>query len=312
MPEQLAVALVGSSGFVGSAVREALKSADVDVREVRAPRLTVRPGGLAQVNQALSRQPAVVEDLARSLHGVDVVVNAAGISDASAHFEEAMFGANAVLPRMIREAAVAADVDRFVQVSSSAVQGRRPLLDETADVRPFSPYSRAKALGEKVLEGCPETVLFRPTSVHGAGRHVTRTIGRLARSPWASVAGDGSAATPQVLVQNVASAVAFLCKYDGALPQVVLQPSEGMTTMSVLTILGGKVPARIPSPVARASLALGRAASLPSARMRADVRRLEMLWFGQAQVSGWLLDQGWRPPLGLDGWRELATIINGS
>ena len=44
-------------------------------------------------------------------------------------------------------------VPRLIHVSSAAVQERMDPLDETATLRPFSPYSSSKAAGELVLSG---------------------------------------------------------------------------------------------------------------------------------------------------------------
>ncbi len=32
-----------------------------------------------------------------------------------------------------------------------------------------------------------------------------------------------------------------------------------------------------------------------------------MLWFGQAQVEGWLVGQGWRPLQATAAWQRLAV-----
>lgn len=305
MPREAAV--VGGSGFVGSAVVAALTAAGHRVRSVPAPRLHTHSetaqGLVADASAALDATAALTE----ALIGVDLVVNAAGVADAATDSTALVFGANAMLPRVVREASLNAGSRRFVHVSSAGVQGRTPLLDETDAVAPFSLYTRSKALGESVLYDCPETLIFRPTSVHGPDRSISRSLVKLARSPLASVAGTGDRPTPQVLVENVGSAVAFVATYGGEVPSVVLQPWEGLTTASLIEVLGGRPPRRVPAKVARWILTAMEGSR--SARVAANVRRLEMLWFGQAQVDGWLTTTTWRPPVGATGWQDLATDL---
>jgi UDP-glucose 4-epimerase len=185
------------------------------------------------------------------------------------------------------------------------------VLDETEDFSPLSPYARAKATAERLLMcGHPQGItIFRPTSVHGVGRPTTVQLARFARSPLSSVAGPGEWASPQVLVQNVGSAVAFLAACASEPPFVVLQPSENHTARSVLRVLGmGHEPRHIPVSVARGVLA---AASLGTfdPRVSASKRRLKMLWFGQQQDAGWLASQGLTPAAGEDGWAALARSL---
>jgi nucleoside-diphosphate-sugar epimerase len=307
MPE-LVVALLGSTGFVGRAVATELARRGIEVRALSAPRLSW-PLGMRHGLPALApgvRQD-IVDDLAAALAGVPVVVNAAGQPDGTAPTSPSLYGANALLPTLVDRAARLAGVGRFVHLSSAAVQGRAP-LDETPRVAPFSPYTGSKALGERLLlaEPAADRVVFRPTWVHAAGRPQTRALAGLAASPAACVAGDGTAPTPQVLVSDVASAVAALVRAAGPVPPIVLQPPSGMTTGRLLRLLGGREPRRIPDRLARAAVrgvyaygGLGRHAG-------AHARRVEMLLFGRRQEPGWLAGQGAVAPLRPQAWQRLA------
>lgn len=300
------VGVVGSSGFVGEAVVRALTLRGARVTAVRAPRLTSGARDLSGLRAelrsvALTRE---TDELRRDLADCAVVVNAAGLAAAGAGLDDALVGANSLLPGVL---AVAARSDtRFIHVSSAAVQGRRDVLDESTATWPFSPYSVAKALGEGLVrdrEG--ETVCFRPTSVHGLGRPVTRAMVRFLRSPIASVAGRGDRPSPQVLVDNVADAIALVATTSETPPSVVLQPWEGLTTGELVRVLGGQEPRHVPESVARSVVAAGFRLTRLSAGAAGAARRLEMMWFGQRQEPGWL-DARWRPSRGLDAWRELA------
>ena len=317
------VAVLGGSGFVGSAVLRALEvHSGVPASTVAAPRLHSTARDPDHLLAQARASGAAIESLAESFAGNDIVVNAAGDPDASSTDTDALVGANALMPTVALLAAARAGVRRFVHVSSAVVQGRAEVLDESTRRDPFSPYALSKCLGEEALLATdlaagfttgagggaagPDIVVYRPPSVHGPDRRVTRRIASIARSPLRSVAGCGARPSPQALIDNVAAAVAYLCLAPNP-PRVVIHPWEGLTTATLMELLGGgRQPRRIPEPVARLAVR-GARATLGRVRGRgADIRRIEMLWFGQHQVESWLTRQGWSPPVGVEGWRQLA------
>ena len=306
------VVLIGASGFVGSAVDSALR-ADHDVIVVKAPRLTTSSRETADLQREASSSP-LVSGLAEAMAGADALVNAAGHPDASSLDEDRLFGANALLPAVLLEAARQAGVRRMVHVSSAVVQNDKPLLDASEDVRPFSPYSASKVAGEQVLRdpaGSPghdvQVVRYRPPSVHAPGRRVTRMVARIAASPAASVARPGNQPTPQALLPNVAAAIAHLATTDADPPAVVHHPSEGVTVTGLMRDLsGGRAPMRIPSPVARAFVSCAKMAGRVHKPTAANARRVELLWLGQRQAPSWLTETGWQLPVGPEGWKVLA------
>ncbi|MCD4523762.1 NAD(P)-dependent oxidoreductase [Nocardioides sp. cx-173] len=300
------MAVLGATGFLGSAVVEALDRHGAVTQRVRAPRLSTSARGEALVRGELQRFDLVheIESLRHLLADCSVVVNAAGLATATAGGNDALVGADALLPAAV--AVAAPPHARLVHVSSAAVQGRRAVLDESTEMEPFSPYSAAKAWAEDLVRArAGDTVCFRPTSVHGPGRAVTRTLALALRSPAASVAGRGDRPTPQVLVTNVADAIAHVATTDEKPPPVVLQPWEGLTTAGLVRVLGDREPRHVPEALAQRILALGFRAGTRSGRVAGLTRRLEMMWFGQRQAPGWL-DTRWRPPYGHDAWKELA------
>lgn len=306
------VLVVGGSGFVGSAVMAALQARGVEAEPVAAPRLRCGDRTTGALRQRAADETGI-DALGSAFRGATCVVNAAGDPDASSLDEDGLTGANALLPAVLTLAAERAAVPRLVHVSSAVVQNDVAVLDESEDLRPFSPYSRSKVLGEEVLRalapgGTVQVVRYRPPSVHAAGRRVTRLVGRVARSAAATVARPGNQPTPQALLPNVADAIAFLATCKEVPPAVVAHPSEGVTCEGLMRDLsGGRDPRRIPRGLARLAVASAKGIGRWHRPTAANARRVELLWLGQAQAPSWLDGVGWRPPQGPAAWQALGA-----
>lgn len=296
------VAVVGASGFVGSAVVRSLEQTGIEVIRVRSPRLVGSVGAHAPSHDE-------VRQISRMFKNADCVINAAGVADALAVDTLTMDGANGLLPGLLARACAQRGI-RLVHVSSAAVQGRLP-LDSTARYAPFSPYSRSKVIGEHAALAVDAGVcVFRPPGVHAPTRDVTRSIVRVARSPLSSVAAPGGANTPQAQLINVADAITFLALHDGPLPQIVHLPSEGITTSQLMRVLGRREPTLIPRRLARVVVRTARCLGVRSGRFAGIERRLDLLWFGQEQAHSWLTDVGWAPPISKDGWHHITPLTD--
>lgn len=296
--------VLGGTGFVGSRVAAELRARGHLVSQIAGPRLIASSADREGALRAASAAEPHVEALARALQGSDVVINAAGLAAPDSILDGALVGANAVLPLVAARAAGRSGARRFIHLSSAAVQGNTPMLDETWTASPFSPYSQSKAWGEDLLRvdaddtrnAGTEIVVLRATSVQGSGRPTTRRLSRLARSPLASVAAPGTAPSPITSVESLADLVALMAEHAGPVPQVVLQPWEGMTVYGVLDAAGGKKPHQLPARLCRMAVTLGRFVSARlQGRFAGAVRRVELMWFGQGQVPGWTAQSGLIP-----------------
>lgn len=285
-------AVVGGSGFIGSAVVDHLGESGCEAIIVPAPRLQLDPAAAdgAEVAARVAHDGAV-HTLAAKLRGADVVVNAAGMAAPDSAATADLYGANALLPAVVARAAAEAGIARVIHLSSAAVQGRRAVLDETVEVSPFSPYSRSKALGERaLLATVPEVpgldvLIVRATSVQGAGRATTDSLRRVARSAIASVAAPG---TQPTVVSSLSGLVEFVVRAGGSaqsLPAILLQPWEGLSVSDVLRLAGGQEPRQLPAFLCRAVVAVGRAVGRLVPEVSGLVRRVELMWFGQGQVA---------------------------
>jgi nucleoside-diphosphate-sugar epimerase len=307
MTDSPTVFVLGATGFVGSAVCEALAARGARVVPRKAPRL--QPVDESGVRSAVVDHAGLVDELAHELAGATAVVNAAGLADSGRGDAGALMAANAALPAVLATACKVAGV-RLVHVSSAAVQGRAALLDESSRVAPFSVYSESKVAGERaVLDMGEDAVVYRPPGVHATHRSVTRAIGRVASSGLSSTTAPGTANTAQALLENVADAVAFLALTELDTPGIVAHPSENLTTAELLTLLGGRRPRLLPRPVTKAVVAAASAAGRMSPRVAANARRLEMLWLGQEQATSWLTEAGWKAPVGRSGWEQIGSEL---
>ena len=309
MTEKPTVVVFGATGFVGRATVDELRLRGAAVKTLRTPRLPPSPAN--QIREVLASHDALVAEIAQQLAGADAVVNAAGNPDASLRDEASLMAANALLPAVLARAIRSAGVPRFVHVSSAVVQGAAPRLDQSAHTAAFSAYSRSKVLGELLVQelAAPATVVYRPPSVHAPDRRVSQMTAQIARSPLSSVARPGSSPSPQTLLKNVADAIAFLATTEAQPPAIVAHPSEGLTTASVLTFLGGRQPLEIPRALAKAVVAMLTAGGKAMPQIAANARRVEMLWFGQSQAPSWLTEAGWSPPAGRDEWVRLGQKL---
>jgi UDP-glucose 4-epimerase len=307
---QRRAAVLGGGGFIGTAVCRELTSRGWAVSCISAPRVRTLAHNVADIGKESGHLSGTMTRLSMSFDGMDAVVNAAGIANPTGNDFQGLYGANALLPRLISDACQQVGITRFIHVSSATVQGNLNPLDEFPSYRAGTLYARTKVLAEQVLlaSSIPGTTILRPTSVHGRDRATTNNLVRFARSPLSTVLAPGEAPTPQVLVDNVAAVAAFLCEVDPSPPPIVLQPWEGWTTSSFLHCISGRQPFQLPKTTGQAILR-GTEALSRGTRYASYHRRLELLWRGQAQSTGWLSKVGYALPYGRSHWDHMIQSL---
>lgn len=317
--------VIGASGFVGSSIVARLASEQVTFDAVEAPRLQTRHHTAEAIIQQARQLEGIIDTLAESFAGCDVVINASGLAAPDQQELAPLLGANALLPAVIAIAAQRTGVSRVIHMSSAAVLGSAETLTATPETSPFSAYSFSKALGEEVLlqlrayieesaaagqapgsaasqfpaapsaapvqvarDHAVELCIIRATSVQGRGRRTTDAFARIASSPLTSVAGQGTNRTPVSSNYALAEFTHRVAGFDGQLPAIVMQPWEGATTESVLIDAGRRHPLHLPAPLCRALISAGyRISNLLGNRLTGPTRRVEVMWFGQDVDDSW-------------------------
>lgn len=172
------ILVTGAAGFLGREVVRQLLERGQAVRALDivedptppAPGVERLTGDL--VDPALCHR--AVRDVRSVVHAAAVQFHTPGVP----RFRiEPFFGRNAAMTRALLAAAIAAQVERFVFVSSDMVYGppREPgLLREDAPTRPVGPYGRSKVASEAHCRAARERIedvtILRPSVIIGPGR----------------------------------------------------------------------------------------------------------------------------------------------
>ena len=223
------VALVGGSGFIGTAVAEAFAASGWRVVAVcRNPDNArhLKPlGDLGQVGarRADVRDPA---SLRTALAGADAVVNLVGILDEKGGQRFADVQARGA--GNVAAAAAAVGARAFVQLSAIGADPESPAA-----------YARTKAEGEAAVRAAfPAAAIVRPSLVFGAGDGFTnRFAGLIAASPAVPVIAPETRFQP-VFVNDVAAAVLAITLRQLAGEAGAIYELGGPDVLSMRQILG--------------------------------------------------------------------------
>ncbi len=316
------VLITGASGFLGRAVATELVAAG---HEVRALQRT--PSGVAGVTDVLG-SVTDADHITRAVDGAEGVVHlAAKVSLAG---EPAEFRAvNVDGTRTLLDAAEAAGVTRFVQVSSPSVAHSGSALAgvgaERAD--PDSArgmYARTKAESELLaLARDSETmrvVAVRPHLVWGPGdtQLIARIVDRARRGRLPLLSG-GTALIDTTYVENAASGiVAALHRANHAHGNAYVitngEPRPVADLLAGICLAAGVSPPRVSIPAAVGRAAGGLIERVWAVRPGVDEPPMTRFLAEQLSTAHWFdqrrtrSDLDWRPTVSIDeGLRRLAA-----
>lgn len=209
------ILVTGASGFVGSAVVDALLARGHGVRvAVRDPAHAARFS--AKVSHAIIGDLAEPIDWTPHLDGIGALVHSAGLAHAGPRTtSRRLFAVNADATDRLMRAAQRAGVEQAIYISSvRAITGTRcdDIITEDHTPKPTNDYGRSKFEGEKAVEASGLAgAILRPPLVHGA--HVRGNLAlltRVAAMPFPLPLGGLSARRSIVSDRNLASAVVHL------------------------------------------------------------------------------------------------------
>ena len=195
------VTVFGGSGFVGRYVAKALAEHGWRVRvAVRNPNLAfaMQPSGTVGQLTAVQANLRYPDSVARAVRDADAVVNLVGLlaeggtqTFASIHTEGG---------RIVAEAAKAAGITRFVQMSAIGADPNSP-----------AEYGRTKAAAEEIVSRIiPEAIIVRPSVVFGPeDKFFNRFAGMARLMPALPLIGGGNGLLQPVFVGDVAEAIAL-------------------------------------------------------------------------------------------------------
>lgn len=170
------ILVTGATGLIGRNVSSRLLRDGASVRAMA--RDVAKAGSLAAAGAEVVRgdvtDPA---SLRRAVSGCQAVVHLAGVLGDEFRPWSHFHAVNVEGARLMAEAALEADVARFLHASSAWVYGPRagPGTDERSPrPRSHDPYSQTKLEGEEVIRGLAEAkglpaVIVQPTELYGPG-----------------------------------------------------------------------------------------------------------------------------------------------
>ncbi len=296
--------VTGATGFVGSHLVEALRSAGHDVAAlVRTPgkAAALAALGVEQTPGHLGNPDA----LARAVEGRDAIFHVAGLTAAVAETE--YLRANRDGTHALIEAVERAGAGQFIYVSSMAAAGPaargRPLQGHEPPA-PVTAYGRSKLAGESVVRASrlPWTIV-RPPMVYGPRDREVLKVFQLARLGLAPVFGDGTQELSAVHASDLARALMAVATAPAAVGATYYAcHPETFTSAAFVRAVGHAagtrvIVLRIPFTVGRLALAGTGAAARAAGRatiLNADKANefFQPAWTGDSAPL--TRDTGWR------------------
>ncbi|NUP08663.1 MAG: NAD-dependent epimerase/dehydratase family protein [Polyangiaceae bacterium] len=205
--------VTGSSGFVGSHLTRGLaeRGDEVIALDVAAPR---KPFESERV-RTMQGDLRDLDTLKRAVEGADTVFHVASRVQTRGHGADEVFAINVGGTRKLIEACKAANVPRFVYVSSASVVYDGKDIERGDERLPYpshfhAPYAETKAIAEKeVLEenakGALATCSIRPHVVFGPGdmRFFPAILARAKTGRLKAYVGDASKLSDFTYIDNL-------------------------------------------------------------------------------------------------------------
>ena len=249
--------MTGGAGFIGSHLVDRLIKEGFEVSVLdnlstgRMENLMrhLESGGVRLVNADILDRRAVKQ----ALTDVEAVFHLAAITSVpySIKHPDATRKANVEGTRILLDACLGGNVERFIYVSSCAVYGEPEYLpiDERHPARPVSPYAESKLEAERLCREFQKayglkTTIVRPFNVYGPrmksgmyGGVIARFIERLRLNKPPIIYGDGTQTRDFVHVWDVVNALMLTLNSQKAIGEIFNVASGVATSIDELAKL---------------------------------------------------------------------------
>jgi nucleoside-diphosphate-sugar epimerase len=304
------VAVTGASGFIGKGLLAQLLSAGWRVRVLtREPQKWVASDSVGVFVGDLVE----TRDWSGFLSGVDVLIHAA----AEIRETDLMMAVNVEGSERLLQAAVAANVRRWVQLSSVGAYGPvfEGCVDEYRPEKPVGPYEKSKTLFDQMLRETSsrtklQVCIVRPSNVYGSDM-VNQSLFqmmRMIRRGWFIYIGPAGASANYVHVNDVVSAL-LLCVVSPLAAGKTYNVSDWASIEDLVVAMAKGMGVLAPERRWNLGLVMGLARSLQwIPRWPLTVARVRAL-SGRARYSTRRIEQdlGWRVSVPVDlGMQQLS------
>jgi nucleoside-diphosphate-sugar epimerase len=253
------VLVTGATGFTGSHLCERLVREGQSVRALvrkSGPNAVLRDCGVDMVLGDLRDLPS----LERAMKGVEVVYHIAALFRPENVSRKEMWETNVLGTRNILDAAIKADVERFIHCSTIGVHGdiRNPPANEEAPYAPGDYYQESKTEGERLVlrymaENRIPAVVFRPGGIYGPRDWRFLKLVKAIKNRKFVMLGSGEVIYQMIYIDDLIDGIVLCGSEEQALGHVYILTGEEPTTLNQLVRLIAEVlqvaPTRLRFPV---------------------------------------------------------------
>jgi len=259
----LKVLVTGAAGFVGSHLVDHLLAVGHNVVGLDAF-IPYYPRAAKERNLAVARthprfefieSDLRIDALESAVAGVEVIVHEAAMAGLMLSWHELGLyaGCNLVGTQRLLDAAVAAEVPRFIHISTSSVYGANAVGDESQPTVPTSPYGITKLAAEHLVSAAEarhglDATILRYFSIYGPRQRPDMAFHIFARAMMdgrpITVYGDGLQSRSNTFVDDCVSGTVAAIGADASGGAFNIGGGKELTLMDAIAIIADELGVR--------------------------------------------------------------------